>query len=76
MNIDRLITMANDIAAFFDAEGEAEAAGSIAAHLQKFWEPRMRAQIIAHEQAGGAGLRQSVRAAVRLLPPPARGGAA
>jgi formate dehydrogenase subunit delta len=71
MNIDRLVTMANDIGAFFDAEADkTEAAQGIAAHLQRFWDPRMRAQIIEHEQAGGAGLREVVRAAVRLLPPP------
>ena len=71
MNIERLVTMANDIGDFFDAEpNKEEAARGIASHLQRFWDPRMRTQILAHENAGGAGLSDSVRAAIRLLPPP------
>jgi formate dehydrogenase subunit delta len=70
MNIDRLIAMANDIGAFFDAgDDKAEAARGIAGHLQRFWDPRMRAQILAHEQAGGAGLHALVREGLRLLAP-------
>ncbi len=74
MNVERLVAMANDIGAFFDVETDkAEAARGIAGHLQRFWDPRMRLQIIAHEQAGGAGLQETVRAAIRLLAPPTRG---
>ncbi|MFO1504681.1 MAG: formate dehydrogenase subunit delta [Steroidobacteraceae bacterium] len=73
MNIHQLVTMANDICTFFDTEVGAEAPKSIATHISRFWEPRMREQIIAHVATGGAGLKPSALAAVRTLPaPPSR----
>lgn len=75
MNIHHLVSMANDISAFFDSEvGPAEASKSVALHISRFWDPRMREQIIAHAAAGGEGLKPSALAAVRTVPtPPARG---
>lgn len=71
MNIQHLVSMANDISAFFDSEvGAAEAAKSVASHISRFWDPRMREQIIAHAVAGGEGLKPSALDAVRSLPPP------
>jgi formate dehydrogenase subunit delta len=68
MRIERLVAMANDIGAFFDADPDkAEAARNIAAHLKRFWEPRMRREIVAHFHAGGLGLDGVVLAAVGLL---------
>jgi len=68
MRIDRLVSMANDIGAFFDAEPDkAEAARNIASHLKRFWDPRMRRQIVGHYREGGAGLNAVVRSAVALL---------
>ena len=64
---EKLTMMANQIGAFFKAQGETEAPAAIADHLKKFWEPRMRADIIAHLSAGGAGLDPLVRKAVELL---------
>jgi formate dehydrogenase subunit delta len=61
--------MANDIATFFDAESGTMAAEGVRTHLTKFWEPRMRREIIAHVQAGGAGLLPTAREAVKLLKP-------
>ena len=56
MRVERLVSMANDIGAFFNAEPDkAEAAKSIASHLRRFWDPRMRRQIVAHYREGGAG---------------------
>ena len=49
--------MANDIAAFFDSEPDkAVAAEGVRFHMTRFWDPRMRREIIAHVQArrGGA----------------------
>lgn len=70
MNIDLLVRMANQIAAYFDSEPEAETAiAGIANHLQRFWDPRMRQALYAHVQAGGAGVSESVRqAALRAAP--------
>ncbi len=68
MNVDRLVTMANDIAAFFAADPDrASAVASVANHLTRFWEPRMRSQLIAYCQAGGGGLSELARAAVEQL---------
>ena len=68
MRIERLVSMANDIGAFFDAEPDkAEAARNIASHVKRFWDPRMRRQIVAHYREGGAGLNDVVRPAIALL---------
>jgi len=68
MQIERLLTMANDIANFFASEpDEAAAAAGTASHLRRFWDPRMRREIVAHHQTGGEGLGEIARAAVALL---------
>lgn len=68
MNINRLVTMANDIAAFFAADPDrAAAAAAVANHLTRFWEPRMRRQLIEHQQTGGRGLSELANAAVEQL---------
>jgi len=67
MSPDRLIHMANQIGKFFASQGPGKAAPGIAEHIQKFWEPRMRKAILAHLDAGGAGLDPAVREAVATL---------
>jgi formate dehydrogenase subunit delta len=68
VRIERLVAMANDIGMFFQAEPDkAEAAKSIANHLKRFWDPRMRRQIVGHYREGGLGLNDTTRAAVGLL---------
>mgnify|MGYP006272610477 CR=1 FL=1 len=68
MQIERLVAMANQIGDFFGAEPDrGEAAKAAASHLRRFWDPRMRTQIVAHHQANGAGLNDVARAAVELL---------
>jgi formate dehydrogenase subunit delta len=70
MDIHHLVTMANEIGAFFLSEaGEEGAPKEIASHITKFWDPRMRAQIIAHAQQGGAGLSAVACKAALLLKP-------
>jgi formate dehydrogenase subunit delta len=72
VDIERLVAMANDIAAFFDAEPDkAAAAEGVRFHMSRFWEARMRRAIIAHVQGGGAGLTPTAIAAVRKLTAPA-----
>ena len=70
MSPEKLIYMANQIGKFFAHEGEAKAVPAIADHLAKFWDPRMRRAILAHLDAGGAGLDPFVLAAVQTLPRP------
>lgn len=53
---DTLVRMANQIGRFFRSQGEQRAVAGIADHIMKFWEPRMKKQIFAHLDAGGAGL--------------------
>ncbi len=68
MHIEHLVTMANDIAAFFNkAADQGEAARSVATHLHRYWDPRMRKRIVEHRQAGGAGLSDLAREAVDIL---------
>ena len=68
MDVHRLVAMANDIAAFFDSEPDkVVAAEGVRSHLQKFWAPRMRAEILVHAGQGGAGLSPLALSAVRLL---------
>lgn len=66
MSPDKLVRMANQIATFFDSQPE-PAAEAVAGHINNFWEPRMRAQLLAHIAAGGAGLHPSVRTAAPLI---------
>jgi len=48
MEIDNLIRMANRIGDFFDAMPDREqAVADVASHIQKFWEPRMRNELLA-----------------------------
>jgi len=55
MDLDNLIHMANRIGAFFGPQPDhAEALAGIATHLQKFWDPRMRRQLLAAVDAGEA----------------------
>jgi formate dehydrogenase subunit delta len=68
MRAERLVTMANDIGKFFDSDPDkAEAAKNVASHLRRFWDPRMRREILAHYEQGGAGLDDVAKAAVGLL---------
>ncbi|CDY75958.1 NAD-dependent formate dehydrogenase delta subunit [Caballeronia glathei] len=47
MDVDNLIDMANRIGEFFDSlPDQHEAADSVADHIRKFWEPRMRLAIL------------------------------
>ena len=67
MTLDKLVYMANQIGKFFVSQGQEHAAAGTADHIQKFWDPRMRAIIFAHLAAGGAGLDPVARAALELL---------
>ena len=67
MSPDKLVYMANQIGKFFTSQSSDKASAAIAEHLRKFWDPRMRLAIIAHLEAGGAGLDPFVRAAVEQL---------
>jgi formate dehydrogenase subunit delta len=68
MNVERLVAMANDIAAFFAVEPDQDsAAEQVAYHLKRFWEPRMRSEIQQFLAKGGAGLSPLARRGVERL---------
>lgn len=67
MSHERLIYMANQIGKFFASQGEKNAVHEIADHLKKFWDPRMRDDILTHLDAGGSGLDPLVLKAVQEL---------
>jgi formate dehydrogenase subunit delta len=68
MDRGRLVAMANDIAAFFDSEPDkAVAAEGVRFHITRFWDPRMRREIVAHVHSGGEGLSPTAKVAVGLL---------
>jgi formate dehydrogenase subunit delta len=56
MSPDKLVYMANQIGRFFAHQPEDKAVASVADHLVKFWDPRMRAAILDYVDAGGQGL--------------------
>jgi formate dehydrogenase subunit delta len=67
MSLDKLVYMANQIGKFFASQGREQAVAGTADHIKKFWDPRMRAAIFAHLEAGGAGLDPVVRTALESL---------
>jgi len=67
-----MIHTANQIALFFASYPHDEALAGVTDHFQKFWEPRMRRQIIEYVARGGAGLHElAIEAVKRLAPVPA-----
>jgi formate dehydrogenase subunit delta len=73
MNVERLVAMVNDIAAFFTGEAGAEAPAAVANHLRRFWDPRMRSQIVAAYRSDPSSLRNlsdTGRAAIAELAAP------
>jgi formate dehydrogenase subunit delta len=67
MSSDKLVMMANQIGRFFVPQRGIDVPAAIATHIRKFWDPRMRAGIVAHLEKGGQGLDEPVRQAVLRL---------
>ncbi len=67
MDVNKLITMANQIGDFFEANPDQEAAKKdIANHLNKFWNSIMIKGIVAHVQDSNAsGLHPRVADAIK-----------
>ena len=58
MNNDNLVRMVNRIGAFFASMPDRqEALEGIAMHIRRFWEPRMRRQLLTHiDERDGDGI--------------------
>jgi formate dehydrogenase subunit delta len=69
MDIEHMVKMVNEISLFYEGESGvgAESVQNVANHLRRFWDPRMRTQIVAHYEHGAHGLEDVARAAVGLL---------
>ena len=67
MSPEHLAYMANQIGKFFASRPHDAAVAATEDHLRKFWDPRMRRQIVADLQSGAAALDPAVREAVERL---------
>jgi formate dehydrogenase subunit delta len=71
MSADKIARMANQISQFMESKPHAEGLAGLAAHINDFWEPRMRRQLFDLIDAGGAGLRPLVLEAAAQIRRPA-----
>jgi formate dehydrogenase subunit delta len=71
MSPEKMTMMANQIATFFKTQPGNGQADAVATHINDYWEPRMRAQLIQHAEAGGTGLDPLVMQAVGAIRVPA-----
>lgn len=67
MSADKIARMANQIATFMESKPHAEGLQGLASHINDFWEPRMRSQLFALLDQGGAGLKPLVVEAAGLI---------
>lgn len=68
MRSEQLVTMVNEIAAFFQgADSETKGAENVENHLRRYWDPRMRKQIIEYASKQGEGLAPLAKAGIDLL---------
>ncbi|MCA3561507.1 MAG: formate dehydrogenase subunit delta [Aestuariivirga sp.] len=65
-----MLRMANQIAAFFNGSGPELAVKEAAEHINKFWDPHMRAVLVAHLDKGGEGLDGTIVKAAALIKRP------
>jgi len=57
MNVDHMVKMANEIGAFFASESPpGQAPKDVANHLKRFWDPRMRREIVSDLALSAVGL--------------------
>jgi formate dehydrogenase subunit delta len=67
MSPEKLVYMANQIATFFKGQAREKAAAATLNHIERYWEPRMRRDFLAHLEAGGEGLSPIAREAADML---------
>lgn len=64
MQPEKMVTMINQIATYFQTQPGTDQARQVADHINDFWEPRMREQLVAHTNAGAVGLSALAKQAV------------
>lgn len=67
MKNDDMVRMVNQIGTFFKNYGPVEGTKEIAAHINSFWEPRMRNQLLDYVATGGKDINEVVMAAMPLV---------
>lgn len=67
MSPDKLAYMANQIGKFFAHQKHDAAVASIEDHIRRFWDPRMRREIVAAVEAGQVRLDPAVQEAIARL---------
>lgn len=72
MTPDKMVMMTNQIAIFFTSQPGDDQAQRVADHINDFWEPRMRQQLIDYLASGGEGLEPLVLAAASRIKAPAQ----
>jgi formate dehydrogenase subunit delta len=67
MNVEHLVSMANQIGRYYEAYPDrAEALKSAATHVRRYWDPRMRRAMLQHMDAeNGEGLDAFMAEAIR-----------
>ena len=68
MRAELMIHNANQIALYFASFPREEAIEGVLDHIQKFWERRMKDQLLDYVAHGGAGLHELVLEAVKRMP--------
>lgn len=71
MSPEKMIHQANQIARFFETKPEVEGIEGVAAHINDFWEPRMRRQFFELLDAGEGKFRPLVVKAADSIRRPA-----
>lgn len=67
MDDGKLVHRANQMAAYFSAYPQARAVKEVETHIRKFWEPRIRAQLVDYVENGADGLHPLVVKAAEAL---------
>lgn len=67
MSPDKLVYMANQIARFMESKPRAEGVAMLADHLNDYWEPTMRQQLIGLMDAGRSDLNPLLHAAAPAI---------
>ncbi|MGD1066859.1 MAG: formate dehydrogenase subunit delta [Vulcanimicrobiaceae bacterium] len=66
MRAERLVTMANQIASFYETQPDRDvAANAVASHIRRFWAPPMRRDLHLYVDQGGEGVSPLVLEALR-----------
>jgi formate dehydrogenase subunit delta len=73
MHSEKIIRMANQIAAFMRSKPREQALEGLAAHISDYWEPRMRRQLFEIVAVGESALDPLVVAAAPRIRRPAEG---